>query len=151
MLDVLAKVKNVKVGGGRAAEAELGGGGGGDNAFQTTLVGNPKLREKNRRLPPRKNKTNSSVHSCYLDFLSPAFPRLWYYEDLKAVDPIARPPIELTGLGPGFEQGGGQNSTRLPHLSHSKASGLGRSSDSGEGIIEGMKRLNTQFAAQSRP
>jgi hypothetical protein len=144
----------VKAGGGRAAEAELGGGGGGDNAFQTTLVGNPKLREKNRRLPPRKNKTNPAVHSCCLYFLSPFFPLLRYYEDLKAVDPIASPPIELTGLGPGFEQGGGQtgqNSTRLPHLSHSKASELGRSSDAGEGIIEGMKRLNTQFAAQSRP
>jgi len=83
VIDVLAKVKTATV------RVPTPSGDSGSQTISTqsiTLVGDPKLREKNRRLPPH----------------------------LKANDPIASPPIELTGLGPGFKHQGGKIS--LPRI-----------------------------------
>jgi len=85
-------------------------------------VGNLKFREKTRRLPP----------------------------SLKLTDPTSRPPIVLSGLGPGLDQAqlsNGMNlNGHLPQISVSNSHvQLKKETDVGDDILASMARLNAQL------
>jgi hypothetical protein len=86
------------------------------------VVGNLKFRDKTRRLPP----------------------------SLKVKDPTARPPIVLSGLGPGLDQrsfASNGSPTHLPQInvSHSHVQLAAKESDVGDNILASMARLNAQL------
>jgi hypothetical protein len=110
-------------------------------------VGNMKFREKTRRLPPCM---------CLLLLLNVCMQISISYDliiylclALKLNDPTARPPIVLSGLGPGLDQLSRSRSfspEHLPQISVAHANvQMGKEGEVGDDILASMARLNAQL------
>jgi hypothetical protein len=113
VLSVLANVKDIGASIDRAGSAAV------VNTAHSLLVGDPRLRDKNRRLP----------------------------DHLKKLDPMLRPPMELTGLGPGLGTAFAAPTSSSPRLPQISVKSKGRSSrgDVGEDVIASMERLQAKL------